>query len=255
MLQYAYLNSHFQSGLKNLLDDAVLAACRAAQEHLSIDSGIRKIDEIPFDFSRRRMSVVVERRGRQAHSDLQGRGRGGLRRLHAVRDRRRDRAGSTRAISQTPSRRRSRSTPTDSASSRSPTRRCRAAKAAYSIARRARPDAARLHRLSRSAERERARTAIAALAQHGRARSRSSPATTKSSRARSATRSGSTPGEILLGAKIETMSDDGAGRARRPHHRLRQADRRRRRSGSSGAARARAMWSASWATASTTARP
>ncbi len=58
VLQYAYLNSHFQSGLKNLLDNAVL-------EHvdfhkiLGIDTGYTKVDEIPFDFSRRRLSVVV----------------------------------------------------------------------------------------------------------------------------------------------------------------------------------------------------
>jgi Mg2+-importing ATPase len=58
VLHYAWLNSHFQSGLKNLLDVAVL---EHADLHrvLCIDSGYAKVDEIPFDFSRRRMSVVI----------------------------------------------------------------------------------------------------------------------------------------------------------------------------------------------------
>src|SRR6516165_4063729 len=58
VLQYAYLNSHFQSGLKNLLDIAVLQHVEL-HKILGIDKGFAKIDEIPFDFSRRRLSVVV----------------------------------------------------------------------------------------------------------------------------------------------------------------------------------------------------
>jgi P-type Mg2+ transporter len=58
VLQYAYLNSHFQSGLKNLLDVAVLEHVDL-HKVLGIDTGFTKIDEIPFDFSRRRLSVVV----------------------------------------------------------------------------------------------------------------------------------------------------------------------------------------------------
>ncbi len=58
VLQYAYLNSHFQSGLKNLLDVAVLEHV-GLHKILGIDAGFTKIDEIPFDFSRRRLSVVV----------------------------------------------------------------------------------------------------------------------------------------------------------------------------------------------------
>lgn len=54
----AYLISHFQTGLRNVLDRAVLAH-RDAHEQLSI-ADYRKVDEIPFDFSRRLMSVVVE---------------------------------------------------------------------------------------------------------------------------------------------------------------------------------------------------
>ena len=58
VLQYAYLNSHFQSGLKNLLDIAVLQHVDV-HRLLGVDTGFAKVDEIPFDFSRRRLSVVV----------------------------------------------------------------------------------------------------------------------------------------------------------------------------------------------------
>jgi P-type Mg2+ transporter len=60
VLQYAFLNSHFQSGLRNLLDNAVLAHVDLNKK-LRIGSGYSKLDEIPFDFSRRRLSVVVAR--------------------------------------------------------------------------------------------------------------------------------------------------------------------------------------------------
>lgn len=58
VLQFAYLNSHFQSGLKNLLDVAVLEHVELHGQ-LGIDENYTKIDEIPFDFTRRRLSVVV----------------------------------------------------------------------------------------------------------------------------------------------------------------------------------------------------
>jgi P-type Mg2+ transporter len=58
VLQFAYLNSHFQSGLKNLLDVAILEHV-GLHKVLGIDAGYVKIDEIPFDFSRRRLSIVV----------------------------------------------------------------------------------------------------------------------------------------------------------------------------------------------------
>jgi Mg2+-importing ATPase len=54
----AYLIAHFQTGLRNVLDRAVLKY-REIHEESSIEE-YRKIDEIPFDFSRRMMSVVVE---------------------------------------------------------------------------------------------------------------------------------------------------------------------------------------------------
>ena len=53
----AYLIAYFQTGLKNLLDRAVLSHRDAHQEAIE---GFRKVDEIPFDFVRRMMSVVVE---------------------------------------------------------------------------------------------------------------------------------------------------------------------------------------------------
>jgi Mg2+-importing ATPase len=59
VLGLAYLNSHYQTGLKNLLDRAVL---HYAQEHGQAVEGYRKLDEIPFDFSRKVMSVVVQAR-------------------------------------------------------------------------------------------------------------------------------------------------------------------------------------------------
>jgi Mg2+-importing ATPase len=65
VLNLAYLNSVYQTGLKNLLDVAILerSDLHAA---LGIDTIYKKVDEIPFDFVRRRMSVVVER-GKEVH--------------------------------------------------------------------------------------------------------------------------------------------------------------------------------------------
>lgn len=59
VLKYGFLNSQYQTGLKNLLDMAVLEKVNA-QEELLLNREFRKVDEIPFDFVRRRMSVVVE---------------------------------------------------------------------------------------------------------------------------------------------------------------------------------------------------
>ncbi len=58
VLMMAYLNSHFQTGLRNILDRAILAR-KEVQERLQIPE-YEKVDEIPFDFSRKVMSVVVE---------------------------------------------------------------------------------------------------------------------------------------------------------------------------------------------------
>jgi len=58
VLAYAYLNSYYQTGLRNLIDRAVL-------EHadLDVERNCTLVDELPFDFQRRRMSVVVDYEG------------------------------------------------------------------------------------------------------------------------------------------------------------------------------------------------
>lgn len=60
VVDYAYLNSYHQTGLANLLDKAVLQYAHV-HARLRPDQGWRKIGEIPFDFRRRRMSVLLER--------------------------------------------------------------------------------------------------------------------------------------------------------------------------------------------------
>ncbi|BCU06418.1 magnesium-translocating P-type ATPase [Allochromatium tepidum] len=67
VLAMAYLNSYYQTGLKNLLDVAVLEHVEVHQE-LNPVRNFRKVDEIPFDFNRRRMSVVVSER--EDHHEL-----------------------------------------------------------------------------------------------------------------------------------------------------------------------------------------
>ncbi|ERI98698.1 MULTISPECIES: magnesium-translocating P-type ATPase [Eubacteriales] len=58
ILRHAYLNSAFQTGLKNLIDLAIIG--RAGENGLPpLLEGYTRVDEIPFDFSRRRMSVVL----------------------------------------------------------------------------------------------------------------------------------------------------------------------------------------------------
>ena len=58
VLKHAFLNAYFQTGLKGNIDEAIIA--RTAKTELKgIEEKYEKIDEIPFDFSRRRLSVVV----------------------------------------------------------------------------------------------------------------------------------------------------------------------------------------------------
>jgi Mg2+-importing ATPase len=59
VLKYAYLNSYFQSGLNSNIDEAVINKADK-MEVSNISEKFTKIDEVPFDFSRRRLSVVVE---------------------------------------------------------------------------------------------------------------------------------------------------------------------------------------------------
>lgn len=59
VLKHAFLNSYFQTGLKGNIDEAVIK--RGLEHSMSeISSQYIKVDEIPFDFSRRRLSVVVQ---------------------------------------------------------------------------------------------------------------------------------------------------------------------------------------------------
>jgi len=59
VLEYAYINSYYQTGLKNVMDIAILGHEEFEKETITAGK-FRKIDEIPFDFERKRMSVVVE---------------------------------------------------------------------------------------------------------------------------------------------------------------------------------------------------
>lgn len=58
VLRYAYMNSYYQTGLRNLLDRSILS-----HSELDVERNCRKVDEIPFDFQRKRMSVVVDYEG------------------------------------------------------------------------------------------------------------------------------------------------------------------------------------------------
>ena len=58
VLKHAFLNSYFQTGLKGNIDEAVIARTKRT-ELKGIEENYEKVDEIPFDFSRRRLSVVV----------------------------------------------------------------------------------------------------------------------------------------------------------------------------------------------------
>jgi Mg2+-importing ATPase len=59
VLNYGYMNSYYQTGMKNLMDEAILDHGQL-EEDLKVKTDYRKIDELPFDFQRRRMSVIVE---------------------------------------------------------------------------------------------------------------------------------------------------------------------------------------------------
>ena len=58
VLRYAWMNSYYQTGLRNLLDHSILS-----NEDLDVERTCRKVDEIPFDFVRKRMSVIIEYEG------------------------------------------------------------------------------------------------------------------------------------------------------------------------------------------------
>ena len=65
VLRHAFLNSFYQTGLKNLMDIAIISRTKLEEEENKeqlgdLENFYQKVDEIPFDFERRRMSVVVE---------------------------------------------------------------------------------------------------------------------------------------------------------------------------------------------------
>ena len=60
VLRMGYLNSRFQTGVGNLIDHAVVEKLGELEDAAAIDAMWHKVDELPFDFDRRRMSVVVE---------------------------------------------------------------------------------------------------------------------------------------------------------------------------------------------------
>jgi Mg2+-importing ATPase len=59
ILRHAFLNSYYQTGLKNLMDLAILKHADS-EPYRSMQQKYKKVDEIPFDFNRRRMSVVIK---------------------------------------------------------------------------------------------------------------------------------------------------------------------------------------------------
>jgi len=63
VLHYAYVNSFFQTGFRNLLDSAVLKHAKDNRVN-NISENYTKIDELPFDFKRRRLSIIAERKNR-----------------------------------------------------------------------------------------------------------------------------------------------------------------------------------------------
>ena len=60
VLRLAWLNSHHQSGVKNLMDQAVIGFADETPSLMASARAYNKVDELPFDFIRRRLSVVVE---------------------------------------------------------------------------------------------------------------------------------------------------------------------------------------------------
>ena len=64
VLRHAYLNSYFQTGYKNLMDMAIIEKTEEEESRdpclLDLSENYKKVDEIPFDFTRRRLTTVVE---------------------------------------------------------------------------------------------------------------------------------------------------------------------------------------------------
>ncbi|MBS5950009.1 MAG: magnesium-translocating P-type ATPase [Clostridium sp.] len=71
VLRHAFLNSYHQTGLKNLMDIAIIDHANDS-DMIELWRDYKKVDEIPFDFSRRRMSVVVESKDKKTQLITKG---------------------------------------------------------------------------------------------------------------------------------------------------------------------------------------
>ncbi|MGL5068787.1 MAG: magnesium-translocating P-type ATPase [Sarcina sp.] len=60
VLKYAYINSVSQNGLQNVIDFAIMDAAKDKNIDKTIENKFKKLDELAFDFTRRRMSVLIE---------------------------------------------------------------------------------------------------------------------------------------------------------------------------------------------------
>ncbi len=251
VLTLAYLNSHFQTGLKNVLDRAILAASRRSTRSTAVPD-YTKVDEIPFDFSRKRdVGRRRDARGRPP-PDLQGRPGGGLPALRPLRAGRQDlprRPAADRRPEGGVRRAQRRRLPR--AGDRLPGPR---AAGGLLQGRRARPDPAGLRGLPRSAQGHRRRPPSPPCRSTA-SRSRCSPATTNWSAARSARRSASPTDQRAPGQP--GRSECPTPNWPRPPERRRSSpgSPRPTSSASSAPCRARGTSSASWATASTTRPP
>ena len=63
ILEYAYLNSHYSTGIKNLVDRAILTYAKENKLE-ALDEKYEKVDEIPFDYTRKKETVIVKKQGK-----------------------------------------------------------------------------------------------------------------------------------------------------------------------------------------------
>ena len=78
VLKWAYLNSLSSNGIKKSVGYSSIRSCQKCINHLKLEEHYKKIDEIPFDFQRRRMSVILGRKIRKASINMQRRCRGNV---------------------------------------------------------------------------------------------------------------------------------------------------------------------------------
>ena len=76
VLRHAYLNSYFQTGYKNLMDIAIINKTEEIEQDnpnlINLSSAYTKVDDIPFDFSRRRLSIVVKDKNQKCQMITKG---------------------------------------------------------------------------------------------------------------------------------------------------------------------------------------